>query len=124
MHPCDVLIVDEALECRDELTSLLRDEGVSALAACTRSEALGLLQMGLTPRVILLEEKLLQVDLADDAGESSSEPALAGRPVIVMSATTVSSVPVEATLQKPFQSADVLRVIWPFVRGAPYDPGL
>ncbi len=86
-----VLVVEDDAEIREILVELLEDHGYPAVAAANGLEALRRLRDdGLEPCVILLDLRMPVMDGATFWAETQRDPALAGIPVVVLSADRIA----------------------------------
>lgn len=81
-----VLIVDDDQEFRDALVEIVRGEGFQVETAKTGLQALDKLRWGLRPCVIMLDLQMGVMTGWDFRTEQKKDPALAGIPVIAMTA--------------------------------------
>jgi CheY-like chemotaxis protein len=106
-----ILIVEDDLDIREALAEALGFEGYEVFLAENGQEALDMLRAGPLPDVILLDLlmpimsgwQFRQVQLAD--------PALAGIPVIVVSASAPGDAQPDRYLPKPFGIEDLLSAV-------------
>lgn len=106
-----ILIVEDDADIRESLGEALELDGYLVTRAENGREALRMLRAGLTPAVILLDLvmpvmsgwQFRQVQLAD--------PALAGIPVVVVSASAPGDARPDRHLRKPFGIDDLLSAI-------------
>lgn len=106
-----ILIVEDDLDIREALAEALGFEGYEVFLAENGQEALDVLRGGPLPDVILLDLlmpvmsgwQFRQVQLAD--------PALAGIPVIVVSASAPGDAQPNRYLPKPFSIEDLLSAV-------------
>ena len=106
-----VLIVDDSADLRDLVRELLFIAGYEVVVAPDGAEALRLLRGGLRPQVILLDRNTPILDglrLLQEAAD-----LLSGIAVVWMTGEDhkVSHPSVVATLQKPFEIEEVLKVV-------------
>jgi CheY-like chemotaxis protein len=83
---CDVLIVDDDAAIRSVLTMVFEEEGFAVETASNGHDALGQLQRGLRPAVILLDWLMPRMNGAEFRAAQRQDAELAGIPVVVMSA--------------------------------------
>jgi CheY-like chemotaxis protein len=109
-----VMVVDDDDDIRETLTGLLEDEGYQVAAFATGKDALGALQGGLTPRVILLDLMMPVMDGSEFRRAQLAEPSLANIPVILITAAGLERVQradYSEVLRKPLKIDRVLEVI-------------
>ncbi len=115
----EILLVEDDAAIRESLVECLEFEGHAVRAAADGPEALAWLRAGNRPRVVVLdlimpvmtgEELLRRIRAAPDTRDV---------PVVVMTGTTPSrDLPrVEALIPKPFDLADLLAAVRPFLEG-------
>jgi CheY-like chemotaxis protein len=97
-----VLIVDDDREIREVLGELLRDEGFAVEAAWNGETALARLQAGFQPDVIVLDIMMPVMDGLAFRALQRSQPALAGIPIIGLTAVPSPNVDFEY-LTKPLK---------------------
>jgi CheY-like chemotaxis protein len=97
-----VLIVDDDREIREVLGELLRDEGFAVEAAWNGETALARLQAGFQPDVIVLDIMMPVMDGLTFRALQRSQPALAGIPIIGLTAFPSPDVDFEC-LTKPLR---------------------
>jgi CheY-like chemotaxis protein len=108
----DVLIVDDDRDVRDSLADLLSEWGFAVGWATNGQEALGLVDAGVRPRVILLDLTMPVLDGRGFLRERKAHPVLAGVPVIVLTADDERPrLSVEAMLGKPVRGEVLLKTI-------------
>jgi CheY-like chemotaxis protein len=84
-----VLVVEDDEDIRQSLCYILEDEGIATLAAGDGQEALDLLNgPGEKPSVILLDLSMPVMDGREFLQQMRRTPALAGTPVVIVSALT------------------------------------
>jgi CheY-like chemotaxis protein len=81
-----VLVVDDDFDIRDSLRDVLGDEGFHVELAADGFEALAILRRHPLPSVILLDWMMPRCDGPTFLSERQKDPALAGIPVILLSA--------------------------------------
>ncbi|MFO0592796.1 MAG: response regulator [Polyangiaceae bacterium] len=81
-----VLVIDDDADIRESLQALLEAYGFSAAAADGGPAALAMLREGPIPSVILLDLMMPEMDGAEFRRHQLADPAIAGIPVIVISA--------------------------------------
>lgn len=85
MQPGQILIVDDDDDIRDVVGMLLEVEGFQVAKARDGLDALGQLQAGPLPSLILLDMMMPRMDGEAFVAAIRSDPKLTGIPVIVMS---------------------------------------
>jgi CheY-like chemotaxis protein len=85
-HP--VLVVEDEVDIRDMMVAILESEGYSVTAASDGAEALAQLKAGSRPCIILLDLMMPVMDGWTFCQETGKDPALAGIPIVVVSAVT------------------------------------
>ena len=117
MPSSNVLVVDDDDDIRDSLIEFLEDHGHQALGAANGSEALALLD---PPRasfcLIILDLMMPVMDGSTFRDEQLQRPAVAGIPVIVVSAykdveTRAQALGAVRWLTKPFDLTALLRLV-------------
>lgn len=119
------LVVDDDVDIRGSLKDLLEDQGYAVHEAANGREALDYLREHPTTSVVLLDLMMPIMDGYQFRIEQQRDPAIAGVPVVVMTARgTVkpSEVGVEYVLQKPFKLAKLLDTIQRAQRADPAEP--
>ncbi len=117
----DVLIVDDDAGIRSALIGVFHEVDLSVLSARDGGMALELLQGGLVPSVILMDMVMPEMDGRATIAAIRADPELGHLPIVAMTgASDVSALAVCAVVRKPFNADDVLRVLWPLVRGTPF----
>ncbi len=111
-----MLVVDDEAGIRDLLTLFLEDEGFSVVCAADGEQALGWLDGGLKPVVMLLDMKMPVCDGAAVLQALRERPGHPSPPVIVLSgsaelAPLLGPPDVQSVLIKPFDLDDLLRAI-------------
>lgn len=116
-----VLVVEDDDDIRDVLQEVLTAEGFRVDVAKDGLDALGKLETGAAPPVILLDMMMPKMDGETFLKTLRSRPALAGAPVIVISGNPVArekarKLEAVACLVKPFEIDDLLSVVRKFAR--------
>jgi CheY-like chemotaxis protein len=126
MSPGAILIVDDDNDVRSALSELLEEEGFSVNGAPNGREALALLRGGnVHPAVILLDLMMPGMDGWDFRSEQMRDPALAGVPVVIVSASGFSRESIRtqfrpaAYVEKPIERTALLAVIRELLRSRP-----
>ena len=81
-----ILIVEDDPDFRDAIGQIVRDEGYRVETAPDGRAALDKLRWGLRPRLILLDLRMGIMNGWDFRAEQKKDPALAGIPVVAMTA--------------------------------------
>ncbi len=116
--PPSVLIVDDEVRIRDLLVEVLADEGYAAVAVAHGQAALDYLHTHPAPCCIILDLYMPILDGWQFHRAQLRTPALAGIPVIVLSAVARALQPLAwfqaaGYLPKPFAVDDVLALVAP-----------
>lgn len=85
-----VLVVEDDRDAREALAELLQAEGFEVVTAPNGLAALQALRAGLRPSVIVLDVMMPVMDGWDFRAQQARDPALAGIPVVVMTAAGFS----------------------------------
>jgi len=113
-HHCPVLIVEDDADLRDMMAQLLHLEGFGAATVANGREALEYLHHGDRPDVILLDLMMPVMDGWEFRRRQQADPAVAGVPVIVLSAhdqSRVADVNANAFLKKPLDFDRLLALV-------------
>lgn len=113
-----ILIVEDDQATRASLVECLKDEGYEVSCASNGADALELLRRGARPNLILLDLMLPRMDGWDFRAAQRQDPALAGIPVIALSAVG-QLVDVEVSLRKPIQVSELLDAVKRVCSGHP-----
>lgn len=112
MGASTVLVVEDDFDIRESIVDLLLDEGMEALSAKDGRD--GMLELRMRPGVdiILLDLSMPMMDGSAFRREQLSDPALAGIPVVVLSAERdiaqrAAALGATAAIQKPFSPAQL-----------------
>jgi CheY-like chemotaxis protein len=117
----DVLVVEDDIDLRESIAIVLANEGLSVGTARTGSEALAMLWGGELPSVVVLDMHMPVMDGGETLGAIRSDPTLSHLPVVIVTgADGPPPSPAMKLLRKPFGFPELLRVVWPLVRGTPY----
>ena len=117
-----ILVIEDDEDNRAVLGELLGELGYSVACARDGADALDLLR-GLRPDMILLDLNMPNMNGLEFRAEQRRDPALAGIPIVVMTAVDRSRdqigelEPVE-TMRKPVKLADLLSVVKRYARGS------
>jgi CheY-like chemotaxis protein len=111
-----VLVVDDDADIREILVEVIEDHGYRASGAANGLEALQRLRGGMRPCLILLDLMMPVMNGPTFRAEQRRDPALAGIPVVVLSAyrgafDDVDAMGAKAILDKPVDLHRILRVI-------------
>jgi chemosensory pili system protein ChpA (sensor histidine kinase/response regulator) len=114
-----VLIIDDDLDIRREVSEILREEGLEVMTARNGGEALQLLRSSLPPSVILLDLMMPGTSGWEFRRSQLAEPALAAIPVLVFSSfdrgpRNAADLRAAGFLTKPCSIAELLAAIEPF----------
>ncbi len=114
--PPTVLIVDDDFDMRDTLLDIVLDEGLHAEGAEDGIAALAWLRSHPAPGVILLDWMMPRCNGAQFRAAQLADPALAGIPVVVLSADTtidpmLHGLEIGHLLHKPVKLATLLEII-------------
>jgi len=108
-----VMVVEDDALIREMVVQVLAGEGFTAVAASNGAEALQYLRRTYVhPALILLDLMMPVMDGWQFRAEQLKDPALAGIPVVVMSATPDDELPAAARVQKPFGIETLLDTVW------------
>jgi CheY-like chemotaxis protein len=110
-----ILIVDDDAGSRDALTNVLQDEGFSVAAVDSGEAALNYLRSASPPQLIVLDLVMPGMEGWDFRHEQRRDPALAGIPVIAVSAVG-KLVDVTESFRKPLDYDEFLRAVEKYVR--------
>jgi len=114
-----VLIVEDDADLREMMAQLLALEGFGATTAANGLEALEYLERGAKPDVILLDLMMPVMDGWEFRRQQQSDPALAGVPVIILSALEqrrAAEVNAAAVLKKPLDFDRLLELVRQYCR--------
>jgi CheY-like chemotaxis protein len=111
-----ILVVDDDLDIRREVSEILREEGVEVTTARHGSEALHVLRGSVPPSVILLDLMMPGTDGWQFRRAQLADPALAGVPVVVFSSFSngprnVADLRVSGFITKPFTIGQLLTAL-------------
>lgn len=114
-----VLVVEDDEALREGLVDLLGGSGYEVVSATQGEEALERLRE-FRPEVVLLDLVMPVMDGLSFLAEKNRRPALAGIPVVAMTAhgdgAGALERDVDALVSKPFYAADILRLVEHFAR--------
>ena len=116
-HAKCLLVVDDDPDIREALAAALEDHGFRVVTAADGGEALGVLE-DRGPMPIVLDLMMPRMDGWTFLERLRANGALAGSPVVIVSAVAPYGVPAgaEAVLAKPFAIADLTALLDGFVR--------
>ncbi len=115
-----VMVVEDDALIREMVMQLLAGEGFDAVGASNGEEALRRLRQDrLMPSLILLDLMMPVMNGWQFRAQQLEDPALAGIPVVVMSATDDPGLPAAARLGKPFRIEALLDTISRIARSRP-----
>jgi CheY-like chemotaxis protein len=111
-----ILIIDDDLDIRREVSEILREEGVEVLSARSGGEGLRLLRASKPPAVILLDLMMPETDGWEFRRAQLADPALAGVPVLLFSSFDTgprhaAELHAAGYLTKPFTIAELMSAI-------------
>lgn len=106
-----ILIVEDDLDIREALAEALGFEGYDVFLAENGREALDVLREGPLPHVILLDLLMPVMSGWQFRQEQLADPALAGIPVIVVSASAPGDAQPDRYLPKPFSIDELLSAV-------------
>jgi CheY-like chemotaxis protein len=121
MSPSTILLAEDDLEIRDVVQDLLEEIGCDVIPARTGKQALDFLSNDprSPPDMVILDLMMPLVTGWQVLEVIQRDPALAGVPVVVLTAATQDRPSgVAALLQKPFQVDDLLETIQRLLRPA------
>lgn len=113
-RPKQILIVEDDIGSRRALQNVLQDRGYSVAAVGTVTEAMDFLRRHTAPELIVLDLVLPDREGWDFRYEQKKDPAIAGIPVIGVSAIG-KLVDVEYSLRKPLDYDELLRAVEHYV---------
>ncbi|HTV18000.1 MAG TPA: response regulator [Polyangiaceae bacterium] len=115
-HDGPVLVVEDEPDIREMMVALLESRGYAVAAAADGADALAQLRAGRAPCLILLDLMMPVMDGWTFCREKGRDPALAGIPVIVVSAVSRQdrrnqALPVVEHISKPIQVESLLAAV-------------
>lgn len=124
-HPDTILVIEDDEDIREAVLDSLHDQGYSAEGAPGAARGLDLLRAAeIKPAVVLLDLMMPGMSGADFRAEQLRDPAIAGIPVVVLSADVniearCAELGAAGCLKKPFHLDALLAVAERFTRAAP-----
>jgi CheY-like chemotaxis protein len=115
-----VLIIDDDLDIRREVSEILREEGLEVTTAANGAEGLRMLQTSSPPPSVILLDLMMPVTSGWDFRRAQlADPALAAVPVLVFSSfdsgpRNAADLRTNGYLTKPFTITQLLTAIAPF----------
>ncbi len=113
--PASILLVEDDAAIRESVADCLAFEGYRVLAVGNGREALEALRRGPAPAVVVLDLLMPVLGGAQFLEAQRADPAIAGVPVILMTAAIPSSTAAlpraDAYLPKPFDLVDLLALV-------------
>jgi len=111
-----ILVIDDDLDIRREVSEILREEGIEVMSASNGGEALRLLRASLPPSVVLLDLMMPGTDGWEFRRVQLADPTLAAIPVLVFSSfdsgpRNAAELRTAGFLTKPFTIAELLAAI-------------
>ncbi|HEX9290552.1 MAG TPA: response regulator [Anaeromyxobacteraceae bacterium] len=111
-----VMVIEDDFAIRETLRELLEEEGYHVVGAANGMEALDRLKAGRAPHLILLDLMMPIMDGWEFRSAQQLDPALAGIPVVVISAShgleqKVAGMSAAAFLAKPFELDALLETV-------------
>jgi CheY-like chemotaxis protein len=114
-----VVVIDDDEDWRDVVVQFLRDRGLEAVGFSGGREALAALRgRHVAPAVILLDLEMPGMTGWEFRREQLRDPRLARIPVVVGSSADPGSIEADAYLVKPFEGAELCRVLAALSAGA------
>jgi CheY-like chemotaxis protein len=111
-----VLVIEDERDIRDALAEALSFEGYDVVVACNGRDALRCLRGGPLPDVILLDLVMPEMSGWEFRQVQVHDPALAGIPVVVVSASDPGTARPDRHLPKPFTIDDLFDTVAELVR--------
>lgn len=109
-----VLVVEDDLEIREALVSVLDDAGYQTAAAANGLEALRIVKTGLAPCLILLDQRMPVMDGRTFLKELRRDPALGRIPIVMITAEPIdpdARSAIAGHVSKPFSVLEVLDAV-------------
>lgn len=107
-----VLLMEDDHDLREVISELIESRGVQVLSACDGREGLDILQAGLRPSAVFLDQCMPRLDGESVLAAMGEDPALADIPVVWMSGERKQPPgPVAVCLRKPFGMSDLTAVL-------------
>jgi CheY-like chemotaxis protein len=117
----DVLIIDDDLDVREALSTILEREGYAVASAADGAEALAWLAREEPPALILLDLMMPVMNGWEFREHQSSDARLSAVPVVVISVTdNIGALgPIAGFIRKPFTLSQVLAAVARFAHPLP-----
>lgn len=115
MKDVEILVVEDDLGSRQALANVLRDRGYQVTAVGDASQAMARLRRQPHPDLIVLDLMMPGMDGWDFRQEQKKDPAIAGIPVVAVSAVG-KLVDVEVSLRKPLDYDELLAAVERYVK--------
>jgi CheY-like chemotaxis protein len=107
-----VLLMEDDYDLREAISELLEARGVEVRAARDGREGLDILQSGLRPHAVFLDQWMPRLSGESVLAAMAGDPALAGIPVVWMSGDRRKpATPVAGCLEKPFDLSQLTAVL-------------
>ena len=111
-----ILVVDDDVDIRREVSEILREEGLDVITASNGGEALRVLRTSRPPSVILLDLMMPGTSGWEFRRAQLADPVMADIPVLVFSsfdsgARNAADLHADGFLTKPFSIAELLAAI-------------
>ncbi|MBI4510960.1 MAG: response regulator [Deltaproteobacteria bacterium] len=116
---CQVLVIDDDLDIRETLATVLAEEGYAVASAANGEEALGYLARAPAPRLILLDLMMPVMNGWQFCARQRELPELASIPVVIISAdgnlqNHVKEIKACSFLKKPIHLNELLDIVGRF----------
>lgn len=115
MKEAEILVVEDDLGSRQALTNVLRDRGYRVTAVGDAIQAMERLRRQPHPDLIVLDLMMPGKDGWDFRQEQKRDPAIAGIPVVAVSAVG-KLVDVDVSLRKPLDYDELLAAVERYVK--------
>jgi CheY-like chemotaxis protein len=102
-----VLVVDNHVVIREALAAILEDEGYAVEVAANGAEALAMLRAGSRPKLVLTDLMMPVLDGWQFAKTVAADPALAGVPICVMTASGRMAPPPAQAMEVLYKPLDM-----------------
>ena len=106
-----MLLVEDDPDIRESLVELIEMQGVQVRPARDGVEGLNLLQGGLRPHAVFLDNRMPRLDGVGVLAAMQDDPALVDIPIVWMSGDRRTPPSVSALLEKPFSVDDLVNVL-------------